>query len=909
MDTGDTSSAPSLAPGRFPGRWAVGAPYLAVVAFAAVMLALVWALQAEEVRNQRAAVTRDVQWAEQTIRLHTQSTEEFLGQLAREIGRGSLTEDEFRSRAAQFMVANPELESIVWVDVGERARWNASEGETDWPVGDHLHFLQLEPFSLALKWRRAVYGPPYVRTRDHWVIDVFAPVTRGGRPFGAVVGVYGADRMVRHLIPGWLGDKYRIALIGPEGVELAANGAMRALDETLDVQLPLDPPGHGLVLRATALQRVGGVPRSLPTAAIAGLSVLMLWSLWVLRGSRRGQLQMEKERDRLFNFSLDPLCVVGLDSVFRRCNPAFETVLGYSPEDLPGRNFLDLIHPKDLPGAVEQLRALAAGQPVRFELRCRCADGYYKWLAWSFNPVLDERLIYGVGSDVTARKAAEEALQAESSFRKAMEDSMVTGMRAIDMEGRITYVNRAFCRMVGLGAEELVGALPPFPYWPVEEMDLCARYLALTLAGRAPPGGFEMRVRRKDGERIDTRFYLSPLIDTAGVQTGWMAAVTDITEPKRIRANLEAAQQRFEAVLDGLETAVFVADARTDEILFANRAFKVIHGFDAVGRSARGAAVPQPERGDYRVDPRNLGPQDVPTDLFDGELQHPLSGRWYHVRELATRWVDGRVVRMGVATEITDRKHMEQVAREQEERLASTSRLITMGEMASTLAHELNQPLAAITNYSMGCVTRLRSGHYRPEDLLGAMEKAASQAERAGKIIRRIRDFVRKSEPRRAAVSLAEVMDDAQTMAELNTRRAGVKLVVDVPDTLPAVFADRIMVEQVVLNLLRNGAEAMAATPAEARVLEVRAREVAGGMVQVSVADRGHGISDEDLERLFKPFFTTKAEGMGMGLNICRSIIEFHGGRLWVEPNPDGGTIFHFTLPLETAGVPFAESA
>ncbi len=264
--------------------------------------------------------------------------------------------------------------------------------------------------------------------------------------------------------------------------------------------------------------------------------------------------------------------------------------------------------------------------------------------------------------------------------------------------------------MIGFDEDELLGAGPPFPYWPPEQLAECERNLAMTLAGQAPRSGFEMRIQRKNGERFDARFYLSPLIDLTGRQTGWMASITDITEPKRVRAALESAHERFEAVLDGLDAAVFVADARTDEILFANLAFKRIHGFDAVGRTVRGVAVPQPERGDYRVDPRNLSPADVPRELFDGELQHPLSGRWYHVREQATRWVDGRVVRMGIATDITDRKQTAEVAREQEERLQRTSRLITMGEMASTLAHELNQPLAAIANYCAGSVTRLQSG-------------------------------------------------------------------------------------------------------------------------------------------------------------------------------------------------------
>jgi C4-dicarboxylate-specific signal transduction histidine kinase len=178
---------------------------------------------------------------------------------------------------------------------------------------------------------------------------------------------------------------------------------------------------------------------------------------------------------------------------------------------------------------------------------------------------------------------------------------------------------------------------------------------------------------------------------------------------------------------------------------------------------------------------------------------------------------------------------------------------------------------------------------------------------RAGKVIRRIRDFVRKSEPRRAAVPLAEIVEDTLGIAEIDTRRAGVRLCIDIAPELPPVFADRIMIEQVLLNLIRNAIEAMAELPPNRRTLEVRARR-ADAVVAVSVVDNGHGIDGEASAMLFTPFFTTKSEGMGRGLNICRSIIEFHDGRLWVEPNPGGGTIFNFTLPMEVVDAPSAQS-
>lgn len=890
-------------------RWYWTAPYVAVGVFALTMLALVWLLQAREAETQRNAVARDVQWAEQTIRLHMLGTEEFLQQLARDIGADALDSEGFQLRANQYIANNPELINVVWVDPDQAVRWSAPFDTTEWLSGDTLSGLQTQPFFRARELGRPSYGEAYVNTRDKMVLEVYVPVRHGREFLGALVAVYSIDRMVRHLVPSWFAEKYRLSLVSAKGEILAVNSSVMDLDESISFAIPLDPPGNGLMMRATAFRTDGQLPEALPIAMIVGLSIIILWSLWLLRTHVRRRVQVEKERDRLFNLSLDLLCIVGLDGHFRRCNPAFERILGHSPQQLPGRALLDIVHSDDISDTLVQMRRLSLGEPVNFENRCRCGDGTFKWLAWSINPVLDEGLVYAVAHDITGRKAGEDALRAESAFRKAMEESVITGMRAIDLSGRIIYVNSAFCRLVGFSQEELVGAEPPFPYWPEEDLEICQKNLDVTLSGQAPASGFEMRIRRRDGVRLDARFYLSPLIDLTGKQTGWMASVTDITEPKRVREALEEAQQRLEAVLDGLEAAVFVADVRSDEILFANRAFKKIFGFDAVGRTVRGVAVPQPDGGDYLVNLRALDVNDLPVELFDGEVQNPLSGRWYHVRERATSWVDARVVRMGIATDITDRKQIAESSQQQAERLQHTSRLITMGEMASTLAHELNQPLSAIANYCMGCVTRIQSGRFKEEDLLSAMQKASFQAERAGKIIRRVREFVKKSEPRRGAVRLEEVLDDAIGFAAIDVRRLGGRIELDIAADLPMVHADRIMVEQVVINLVKNGLDAMSALPRNERVLTVRARLQSARLVEVSVIDRGHGISEEEVGQLFTPFYSTKAEGMGMGLNICRSIIEFHEGRLTVAPNPDGGTIFTFTLPTEVASEHVARRA
>jgi len=212
--------------------------------------------------------------------------------------------------------------------------------------------------------------------------------------------------------------------------------------------------------------------------------------------------------------------------------------------------------------------------------------------------------------------------------------------------------------------------------------------------------------------------------------------------------------------------------------------------------------------------------------------------------------------------------------------------------MASSLAHELNQPLTAIANYSMGAVAMVKSGNANMDTLLPALEKAAAQAQRAGKIISRIRDFVKRSEPRRQAIQIQTVVDNAISLAEIHSRKRQVAISHSVPENLPDVFADPILIEQVLLNLLKNGLESMEHSAVETLIVAVTLHD---HQIELSVTDRGHGLSDP--ERLFEPFFSTKSEGLGMGLNICRTIIESHHGRLWASSNPDGGTIFRFTLP------------
>jgi two-component system sensor histidine kinase DctS len=255
---------------------------------------------------------------------------------------------------------------------------------------------------------------------------------------------------------------------------------------------------------------------------------------------------------------------------------------------------------------------------------------------------------------------------------------------------------------------------------------------------------------------------------------------------------------------------------------------------------------------------------------------------------------------MGSVLDITERKRARELARQQEDKLAATARLVTVGEMASTIAHELNQPLSAIASYTTGCLNLLEGGAPPAAELREALRKTAQQAQRAGRIIRRVHDFVRKAEPTRTQVRMNTVVEEAVGFADAEARKRRVRIAARLAEDDPELQADPVLLQQVVLNLLRNAMDAMAATPPERREILV-ASEAGPGSVTVSISDHGCGISPEVRAQLFQPFFSTKAEGMGMGLNICRSIIEFHRGRVWAEQNPEGGSTFSFSLPVERA--------
>ena len=394
--------------------------------------------------------------------------------------------------------------------------------------------------------------------------------------------------------------------------------------------------------------------------------------------------------------------------------------------------------------------------------------------------------------DNRRRLQAERDLADALAFRKAMEDSLVTGLRARDLEGRISYVNPAFCEMVGFSAQELMGQSDTAPYWPPERVEEYRQRQATRFAGQMPPrAGFESEFMRKDGTRFPVLIIEAPLIDAHGQQSGWMSAFLDISEQRRV----------------------------------------------------------------------------------------------------------------------------EELSRASQERLQATARLATVGEMASLLSHELNQPLAAISSYATGSINLLEHSPSAPipapeqlQDVRMAIQQIARQAERAGKVIKSVHDFVRRRDQAREAVHAQQLLDAILPLISLQARKLGVRVHTAIEPDLPPALLDGTMVEQVLLNLARNAMQAMDDPAVHTRVLIISARRAASnkysGWIEFKVADVGIGISAEVADRLFTPFFTTRIEGMGLGLSMCRTVIEQHGGFLGFAANEPRGTVFTFTLPVFTSPTP-----
>src|SRR6266508_2628031 len=383
----------------------------------------------------------------------------------------------------------------------------------------------------------------------------------------------------------------------------------------------------------------------------------------------------------------------------------------------------------------------------------------------------------------------------------------------------------------------------------------------------------------------------------------------EIIIKQQIENALRESEQRFRQMAENVKEAFWMTDAEFTRVIYVNPAYEEIWGLSCESLYADPRSFLEVVHPDDRDRVNAALETQVRDKVFEEEEEfrviHP-DGSVRRIGDRALPILDQtghvyRIVRVG--RDITKRARSEERARQREAELAHVVRLGTMGEMAAFFAHEVTQPLSAIANYTRGCVRRLRAGIGNREELVAAMEQVYGQAERAGEIIRRLRSFARKQEPRLSIVNVNDLVQDVVSFVGAEARDKGITIRMELGDPMDPVMADRIQIEQVMLNLVRNAIESMNDNNSTRRELTVRTCMTTRTGVEVTVSDTGRGLAPDAAERVFEPFFTTKPNGMGMGLSISRSIIETHGGRLCATPAPEGGAVFTFSLPaLSGAG-------
>lgn len=387
----------------------------------------------------------------------------------------------------------------------------------------------------------------------------------------------------------------------------------------------------------------------------------------------------------------------------------------------------------------------------------------------------------------------------------------------------------------------------------------------------------------------------------------------EIAERRRAEDALQDSRRFVERITDATPSIVYILDVTSQRLVYANEQLRAVLGYelDEVRDWTEEFLTNNVHADDL---PRALqalldtvGIRDEETQEVEARVRHADGNwRWLHFRTVIFRRAPDGAVRLvlGAADDITDRKSAEDQSRQQQEQLVYVSRLTMLGELATGIAHELNQPLMAVANYAQAALRRVRSDEWSREELTKCLEKASQQALLAGEIIKRLRRLVSKRPPEQSETDLNDTIRDVVEMVRTEAEGREVHVRLELPAELPRVRADRIQLQQVMLNLVRNGFEAMHGTPSEDRCLTVESRLIDHDSVAVCVRDEGEGCESRHLERLFEPFFTTKEQGLGMGLSISRSIIESHGGRLTARPNATRGLTFQFTLPIrpEVAG-------
>jgi PAS domain S-box-containing protein len=618
----------------------------------------------------------------------------------------------------------------------------------------------------------------------------------------------------------------------------------------------------------------------------------------------------ERELKALLDAAVDAVIVIDHSGTIDTFNRAAERLFGWRAADVVGQNVKVLMpapYRAEHDGYMQnymrtgQARIIGIGR----EVVAQRSDGtvFPASLAVGEIPGSNPPRFVGFIHDITSRKAAVDALRRERDRAQSYLDLAEVMLLALDSNGRIALINRKGCEILGYTEAELVGRDWFEHCVPERARDASRRGFADVLLGRRDAMAYvEDTIVTRDGQSKLIAWRTTVVRDERGETVGTLSSGEDVTERRRAETQLLKSESLLRAAQAIANLGNYEMHVPGGATLWSDQMFRI------VGRDPAEGPVSAGDFADLLVHPddrerflREWQRAVGETGKFDLEyrLVRP-DGTVRDVHSIAqvTPGPDGEtLVVTGTMHDITDRKQSEEETRQAQEKLTHVARLSTMGEMATGLAHEINQPLTAIATYAQAGLRMMAApGGADEEDLNEALKQITNQALRAGEVIKRLRAFVKNRATRTETLDLNRLIEDVQVLAESDARINDVRLTLDLAPAVPPVSADPVQIQQVLLNLIRNGIDALNEAKDAPREIVVRTRNLPDA-VEVAVVDRGPGIPQAVADNLFNPFYTTKATGTGLGLAISRSIIRAHLGKLGHQPTPGGGTTFYFTLP------------